>query len=193
MQQLRQWQKTIYRKIILEWSNWKSKDYFRNENRYVAEPWEKEFRRRLFRTQISWNQFFHLHWRAKYFCNFIVIDHLMSSHSIFRHRLQSRSSFYNRFFVSNTKDRCSHRTFHNLSAHYNGYQCRTEVWRRHRQTGDFTRRQIRPILKVFQYANAEKSKRYPDGWCHEAYLNVIARHTIIDKTATRNPPENDWR
>ena len=104
---------------------------------------------------------------------------------------------YNRFSCSNTKDSMFTRTFHNLSAHYNGYynaglkleEGTDKLATSHEDKYD-------RILKVFQYANAEKSKAiYPlmdDAMKRTS--NVIARHTIIDKTATKTQfRKMDWR
>lgn len=96
---------------------------------------------------------------------------------------------------SNTKDSLWTRTFHNLSAHYNGYynaglkleEGTDKLAISHEDKYD-------RILKVFQYANAEKSKAiYPlmdDAMKRTS--NVIARHTIIDKNGNEKPNSEKW-
>ncbi len=124
----------------------------------------------------------------------------MSSRSIFRRR--GRLAFavpvilsIIGFSCSNTKDSMFTRTFHNLSAHYNGYynaglkleEGTDKLATSHEDKYD-------RILKVFQYANAEKSKAiYPlmdDAMKRTS--NVIARHTIIDKNGNEKPNSEKW-
>ena len=96
---------------------------------------------------------------------------------------------------SNTKDTFVNRTFHNLSAHYNGYyNARVKL----REAEDnlassHTDAYDRP-LQVFQYADATKAKAvYPlleDAM--KRTTTVIQRHTIIDKRGNEKPGSEKW-
>lgn len=137
---------------------------------------------------------------TKIFSQFYSIDHPMISRSIFQRSgwpacfvLATLSIFG--LSCSNTKDSMFTRTFHNLSAHYNGYynaglkleEGTDKLALSHEDKYD-------RILKVFQYANAEKSKAiYPlmdDAMKRTS--NVIARHTILDKNANEKPNSEKW-
>jgi tetratricopeptide (TPR) repeat protein len=96
---------------------------------------------------------------------------------------------------SNTKDGFVNRTFHDLSAHYNGYynaglkleEAKEKLAVSHVDHYD-------RILSVFQYADAAKSKAiYPlleDAMKRTS--TVISRHTIIDKRGNEKPDSEKW-
>ena len=94
---------------------------------------------------------------------------------------------------SQTKDTFINRTFHNLSGHYNGYynagvkllEGTDRLAEQHEDHYDRT-------LRVYRYANAEKAKSvYPQmDDVIKRTGTVISRHTIYDKTATRNRTPN---
>ena len=96
---------------------------------------------------------------------------------------------------SNTKDNFVNRTFHNLSAHYNGYynarlkmeEGLTNLANNHTDAYD------RP-LRVFQYADVAKSKSiYPQMEdAMKRTSTVIGRHTIYDKRGNEKPLSEKW-
>ncbi|MBK8364904.1 MAG: hypothetical protein IPL24_14935 [Bacteroidetes bacterium] len=96
---------------------------------------------------------------------------------------------------SNTKDSLITRTFHNLSAHYNGYynaglkleEATDKLAESH--TDHYDR-----ILSVFQYADATKAKAiYPQlEDAMKRTKTVIERHTIIDKRGNEKPDSEKW-
>ncbi|MFZ7115964.1 MAG: tetratricopeptide repeat protein [Bacteroidota bacterium] len=96
---------------------------------------------------------------------------------------------------SNTKDTLITRTFHNLSAHYNGYynaglkleEAQDKLAESHPDHYD-------RILTVFQYADATKAKAvYPQlEDAMKRTRTVIERHTIIDKRGNEKPDSEKW-
>lgn len=96
---------------------------------------------------------------------------------------------------SNTKDTLVNRTFHNLSAHYNGYYNATVKLDEalDKLAASHTDQYDRP-LRVFQYANAEKSKAiYPDmDDIIKRTSAVINRHTILDRSGNEKPNSEKW-
>lgn len=96
---------------------------------------------------------------------------------------------------SNTKDNLWNRTFHNLSAHYNGYyNARLKIMEAEENlAAAHTEAYDRP-LRVFPYADATKAKAvYPlleDAM--KRTTTVIQRHTIIDKRGNEKPMSEKW-
>lgn len=99
------------------------------------------------------------------------------------------------FSCSNTKDTMVNRTFHNLSARYNGYynagikleEALQKLAASH--TDHYDR-----ILSVFQYADAAKAKAiYPQlEDAMKRTSTVISRHTILDKRGYEKPESEKW-
>lgn len=136
----------------------------------------------------------------KYFRKFAVIPNSMIPDHLFRRTarfglvallplVMAWSS------CSNTKDSLITRTFHNLSAHYNGYynaglkleEATDKLAESH--TDHYDR-----ILSVFQYADATKAKAiYPQlEDAMKRTKTVIERHTIIDKRGNEKPDSEKW-
>ncbi len=96
---------------------------------------------------------------------------------------------------SNTKDTLVNRTFHNLSAHYNGYynaglkleEALDKLAASHVDHYD-------RILTVFQYADPAKAKAiYPQlEDAMKRTSTVISRHTILDKSGYEKPQSERW-
>ncbi len=96
---------------------------------------------------------------------------------------------------SNTKDTLVSRTFHNLSAHYNGYY--NAGLKLEEATDKLAEAHIDHydrILSVFQYADATKAKAvYPQlEDAMKRTKTVIERHTIIDKRGNEKPNSEVW-
>lgn len=96
---------------------------------------------------------------------------------------------------SNTKDTFVSRTFHNLSAHYNGYY--NAGLKLEEATDKLAESHIDHydrILSVFQYADATKAKAvYPQlEDAMKRTKTVIERHTIIDKRGNEKPNSEKW-
>lgn len=96
---------------------------------------------------------------------------------------------------SNTKDTLITRTFHNLSAHYNGYynaglKLEDATDKLAVASADHYDR----ILPVFQYGDAAKAKAvYPQlEDAMKRTRTVIERHTIIDKRGNEKPNSEKW-
>jgi tetratricopeptide (TPR) repeat protein len=87
------------------------------------------------------------------------------------------------------------RTFHDLSAHYNGYYnagLKVEEGRENLSKGQ--KDQYDRILPVFKYGNAEAAKSvYPqmDEAIKKTSLN-IQRHTLVDKNGNELPDKEKW-
>lgn len=96
---------------------------------------------------------------------------------------------------SNTKDSLFSRTFHNLSAHYNGYyNAGLKLEDGTSKLADSHEDKYDRPLSVFQYGNAEKSKAiYPQMEdAMKRTSNVISRHTILDKNGNEKPNSEKW-
>lgn len=96
---------------------------------------------------------------------------------------------------SNTKDTFVSRTFHNLSAHYNGYyNAGLKLQEGNDKLAASHVDHYDRILKVFQYADAAKSKAiYPQlEDAMKRTSTVISRHTIYDKRGNEKPGSEKW-
>ncbi|MFN8166851.1 MAG: hypothetical protein U0X76_11980, partial [Bacteroidia bacterium] len=96
---------------------------------------------------------------------------------------------------SNTKDTFINRTFHNLSAHYNGYynaglKLEDGLDKLATASTDHYDR----ILPIFQYGDATKVKAiYPQlEDAMKRTSTVISRHTIYDKRGNEKPDSEHW-
>jgi tetratricopeptide (TPR) repeat protein len=87
------------------------------------------------------------------------------------------------------------RTFHDLSAHYNGYyNAGLKVEEGREQLSNGQKDQYDRILPVFKYGNAEAAKAvYPqmDEAIKKTSLN-IQRHTLVDKNGNELPDKEKW-
>lgn len=96
---------------------------------------------------------------------------------------------------SNTRDTRFSRTFHNLSARYNGYyNAGLKVQEGQEKLAASHEDKYDRILSVFQYANADKSKAiysYMDDAMKRLSV-VIQRHTIVDKRGNEKPNSEKW-
>ena len=96
---------------------------------------------------------------------------------------------------SNTKDTLITRTFHNLSAHYNGYyNAGIKLDEANEKLATASQDHYDRILPVFQYGDAAKAKAvYPqlEDVLKRTKTN-IERHTIIDKRGNEKPNSEVW-
>jgi tetratricopeptide (TPR) repeat protein len=96
---------------------------------------------------------------------------------------------------SNTKDTLITRTFHNLSAHYNGYyNAGIKVEEATDKLAQASQDHYDRILPVFQYGDAAKAKAvFPQlEDAMKRTRTVIERHTIIDKRGNEKPYSEKW-
>jgi len=99
------------------------------------------------------------------------------------------------FSCSQTKDTFINRTFHNLSAHYNGYyNAGLKVQEALDKLDESEPDKYDRILPVFKYGTPEKAKTvYPQlEDAMKRVTTVIQRHTIYDKSGNEKPLSERW-